>query len=204
MSETVAFLGLGVMGFPMAGYLSKAGYNTRVYNRTFSKAELWLESYEGTACKTPAKASEGADIVFTCVGNDEDLRSVTTGTDGAFSAMKEGAVFVDHTTASAAVARELYAVAEDQGIAFLDAPVSGGQAGAENGQLTVMAGGDESAFKQVKAAIDCYSRSVLLMGEVGAGQLTKMVNQICIAGLVQGWLKVFISHSRPVWIRRKL
>ncbi len=186
MSKTVAFLGLGVMGFPMAGYLSKAGYSTRIYNRTSSKTEFWLKAYEGTACETPAEAARGSDFVLTCVGNDDDLRSVTLGEEGAFTTMQSGAIFIDHTTASATIARELHALAKEKGIGFLDAPVSGGQAGAENGQLTVMVGGDEAVYKKAEKVMTCFSRSVMRMGESGAGQITKMVNQICIAGLVQG------------------
>lgn len=186
MSKTVAFLGLGVMGFPMAGHLVQSGYTVRVYNRTPEKAKLWTEGNSGSSHSTPADAAAGADIVMACVGNDADLRSVTVGENGAFEAMSEGAVFVDHTTASADVARELNIVALANGLHFLDAPVSGGQAGAENGQLTVMVGGDKAIFKSVEPVIQSFAKSVLLMGEVGTGQLTKMVNQICVAGLVQG------------------
>lgn len=186
MSKTVAFLGLGVMGFPMAGYLVRNGYTVRVYNRTSAKAELWLKSYAGSAHNTPGDAATGADIVMACVGNDADLRQITVGDDGAFKAMSDGAVFVDHTTASAEVARELNEVAAAKGLHFLDAPVSGGQAGAENGSLTVMVGGEESVFASVESVIQSFAKSVLLMGGVGTGQLTKMVNQICVAGLVQG------------------
>lgn len=183
---TVAFLGLGVMGYPMAGYLARNGHEVTVYNRTGAKADKWVGEYGGSAAATPAAAVEGADFVMACVGNDDDVRAVTIGDNGAFSAMKSGAVFVDHTTASASVARELHALAADKGIGFLDAPVSGGQAGAENGQLTVMVGGEQSHYDSAQPLIDHYARSVRLMGPVGAGQLTKMVNQICIAGLVQG------------------
>lgn len=186
MAQTIAFLGLGVMGFPMAGHLAAAGYTVRVYNRTASKAQSWCDQHAGSAHETPRAAAEGADIVMACVGNDDDLRSVVYGEDGAFAGMAEGSYFVDHTTASADVARELSMRAKEAGIGFIDAPVSGGQAGAENGVLTVMCGGDQADFDAVKAAIDVFARSVLLMGESGAGQLTKMVNQICIAGLVQG------------------
>lgn len=185
-SRRVAFLGLGVMGGPMAGHLAKAGHLVTVYNRTAAKAEAWAKQHGGTFKPTPREAAAGADIVFACVGNDADLRSVTLGADGAFSGMKTGAVFVDHTTASADVARELYAGAKALGIAFIDAPVSGGQAGAENGLLTVMCGGDQPAFDTVKPVAMAFSRAFTLMGASGAGQLTKMVNQICIAGLVQG------------------
>src|SRR5688572_3867137 len=183
----VAFIGLGVMGYPMAGHLVKRGNHTlTVFNRTVSKAEKWVAEYGGKAAATPRAAAEGADYVFTCVGNDDDLRSVTTGNGGAFESMKKGAVYIDNTTASAIVARELYAAAKARGFASLDAPVSGGQAGAENGQLTVMVGGDPEAFERAKPVINCYAKMVGLMGPAGSGQLTKMVNQLCIAGLVQG------------------
>ncbi|MGY0217399.1 NAD(P)-dependent oxidoreductase [Endozoicomonadaceae bacterium StTr2] len=185
-AKKVAFLGLGVMGYPMAGHLIKHGYDVCVYNRTTAKAEQWVKEYNGQLGLTPAAAAEGADIVFACVGNDDDIRQVTVGADGAFSSMKAGAVFVDHTTASAAVARELAVAAEQHELAFIDAPVSGGQAGAENGVLTVMCGGQPEIFEQVNPAIDSFARSVKLMGPAGSGQLTKMVNQICIAGVVQG------------------
>lgn len=183
---TVAFLGLGVMGYPMAGFLAKNGHDVRVYNRTFSKAEAWVAEYGGSAHETPAACAESAAVVFSCVGNDDDLRSITTGQNGAFTGMHKGSVFCDHTTASAQVARELYELAGKRGIAFLDAPISGGQAGAENGALTVMVGGDGEAYDIAQPMVDHYSKSVRLMGDSGAGQLTKMVNQICIAGLVQG------------------
>lgn len=182
----VSFIGLGVMGYPMAGHLANKGYSVCVYNRTTSKAEKWVEQHGGTFAATPEKAVRGADFVFCCVGNDDDLRSVTTGVDGAFRGMKQGAVFIDHTTASANIARELHQEASAKGFQFLDAPVSGGQAGAENGVLTVMIGGDQSTFDCAKPLIDSFSQAALLMGESGSGQLTKMVNQICIAGLVQG------------------
>ncbi|MEL6885651.1 MAG: NAD(P)-dependent oxidoreductase [Pseudomonadota bacterium] len=182
----VAFLGLGVMGYPMAGYLQKAGHDVTVYNRTTAKAEKWAAEYGGRHAATPREASEGADFVMACVGNDDDLRSVCLGADGALCGMKEGAVFVDHTTVSAAVTRELYGVAKEEGVSFVDAPVSGGQAGAENGQLVVMCGGDAAAFDSAEPLIDCYAKKCVRLGESGAGQLTKMVNQICIAGLVQG------------------
>ena len=182
----VSFLGLGVMGFPMAGHLAAAGHEVTVYNRTRAKAESWVGKHGGAAASTPAAAAERQDVVFCCVGNDADLRSVTTGEDGAFSSMKKGAVFVDHTTASAAVARELDAAASEGGFAFIDAPVSGGQAGAENGKLTVMCGGDETAYATVEPLIGAYAKACRLMGAAGAGQLTKMVNQLCIAGIVQG------------------
>ncbi len=187
MSESkLAFIGLGVMGYPMAGHLSSKGHCICVYNRTTAKAKKWTQEHAGTYAKTPAEAVDGADFVFCCVGNDDDLRSVTIGEAGAFSNMKQGTVFVDHTTASATVATELHEFAKQQGFDFLDAPVSGGQAGAENGILTVMAGGDQSAFDKAKPLIDCFAQSAMLMGKSGSGQLTKMVNQICIAGLVQG------------------
>lgn len=183
----VAFLGLGVMGYPMAGHLkAKGGHQLTVYNRTFSKAEKWASQHGGTAKKTPAEATEGQDFVFCCVGNDSDLRDVALGEGGAFSAMKKGAIFVDNTTASADIARELNAAAVAGGFGFLDAPVSGGQAGAENGMLTVMVGGSREDFDKAKSVIESYARSCRLLGESGSGQLTKMVNQICIAGLVQG------------------
>ncbi len=188
MSERarVAFIGLGVMGYPMAGFLAKAGFVTTVYNRTASKAEQWVQDYSGLAAPTPELAAKGADIVFCCVGNDEDLRQVTVGSQGAFHGMKPGAVFVDHTTASAIVARELAELAAEKELEFIDAPVSGGQAGAENGVLTIMCGGHPSVFDRVAPVMAVYSRSCKLMGPVGSGQLTKMVNQICIAGVVQG------------------
>lgn len=184
---TVAFIGLGVMGYPMAGYLKNGGgHDVCVYNRTAIKAEKWAADHGGRSAPTPGEAAEGADFVFACVGNDDDLRSVTTGPQGAFHTMKPGSVFIDNTTASAEVARELAAVAQEKGFGFLDAPVSGGQAGAENGALTVMVGGDADTFEKAKPLIECYAKMVGLMGDVGSGQLTKMVNQICIAGLLQG------------------
>ena len=184
----VAWIGLGVMGFPMAGHLlARGGHDVAVYNRTQAKADAWVAAYGGgTAHATPAAAAEGADIVFACVGNDDDLRAVATGPGGAFPAMRPGAIFVDHTTASADVARELYAAAKARDLAFIDAPVSGGQAGAEAGILTVMAGGDEAAFELAEPVIRAYGRAVRLMGPAGSGQLAKMVNQIAIAGLLQG------------------
>ena len=184
--KKVAFLGLGVMGFPMAGHLARAGHSVTVYNRSAATAQAWVAEFGGAAKPTPREAAAGADIVFCCVGNDNDLRSVALGADGAFAGMAPGALFVDHTTASADVARELYGAARNLGLAFVDAPVSGGQAGAQNGALTVMCGGDATAFDAVKPAAMAFSRAFTLMGESGAGQLTKMVNQICIAGLVQG------------------
>ncbi|MFN4355278.1 NAD(P)-dependent oxidoreductase [Parvibaculum sp.] len=182
----VAFIGLGVMGFPMAGHLAGAGHDVTVFNRTAVKAEAWMKAHGGASAATPKAAANGAEIIFACVGNDDDLREVTVGPDGAFHGMGAGAIFVDHTTASAAVARELHAAAAARGIAFIDAPVSGGQAGAENGVLTVMAGGDAAAFEKAAPVIAAYSRMAKLLGPSGAGQLTKMVNQICIAGLVEG------------------
>ena len=183
----VAFIGLGVMGYPMAGHLkSKGGHDVTVYNRTAAKAEKWVAQFGGTAAATPAEAARDADFVFTCVGNDDDLRSVTIGENGALSGMKAGAILIDNTTASAEVARELAEAAATRGCGFVDAPVSGGQAGAENGVLTVMCGGEPETFDRAKPVIDAFARMVGLMGPVGSGQLTKMVNQICIAGLVQG------------------
>jgi 3-hydroxyisobutyrate dehydrogenase len=182
----VAFLGLGVMGFPMARHLAAKGHEVTVYNRTTSKAEAWVKAHGGKLALTPREAAMGQEIVFACVGNDDDLRSVTIGADGAFQAMSKGAVFVDHTTASAEVARELYAKAKDMGLGFIDAPVSGGQAGAENGVLTVMCGGDAEIYARVEPVIMSFARMCKLLGPSGSGQLTKMVNQICIAGLVQG------------------
>lgn len=183
----VAFIGLGVMGYPMAGHLkTKGGHDVTVYNRTAAKSEKWAAEFGGASAATPREAAADCDFVFCCVGNDDDLRSVTIGTDGAFAAMKPGAIFVDNTTASAEVARELRNAADAKGFGFLDAPVSGGQAGAENGVLTVMVGGDAAIFERAEPVIASYARMVGLMGPTGAGQLTKMVNQICIAGLVQG------------------
>ena len=182
----VAFLGLGVMGFPMAGHLAAAGHQVCVYNRTASKAERWVASHGGTLAASPREAVGGSAFVMACVGNDDDLRSVTLGEDGAFSGMRTGSVFVDHTTASAEIAREMEATARPLGIAFVDAPVSGGQAGAENGVLTVMCGGEEAAYALAEPVISAYARQCRRLGGSGAGQLAKMVNQICIAGLVQG------------------
>ena len=182
----VAFIGLGVMGYPMAGYISKAGHNVTVYNRTGAKADKWIAEFKGTKSDTPAKAAEGADFVFTCVGNDDDLKEVTIGKDGIYKTIKKGSIHIDNTTASADIARKLAKSAEAHGFRFLDAPVSGGQAGAENGALTVMVGGSKIAFERAKPIIDCYSKKVKLLGPSGNGQLAKMVNQICIAGLVQG------------------
>ncbi len=181
-----AFLGLGVMGFPMAGHLAAGGHEVTVYNRSAAKATQWAETHGGKAAATPKAAVEGCDFVFACVGDDPDVRAITLGPDGAFAAMAKGAVFVDHTTASAELARELYAAAGERGLSFIDGPVSGGQAGAENGALTVMCGGDQAPFDRAKPLMDCYGRAVTLIGPAGSGQLAKMVNQICIAGLVQG------------------
>jgi 3-hydroxyisobutyrate dehydrogenase len=186
MSCNVAFIGLGVMGYPMAGYISKGGHNVTVFNRTKSKAEKWISEHKGKMAETPAEAAENADYVFTCVGNDNDLREVTFGEKGIFKTIKKSAVYIDNTTASATIAREIYDYAKKNGFGSLDAPVSGGQAGAENGALTVMIGGDQADFDKAKDKIDCYSKKMKLLGKAGCGQLAKMVNQICIAGLVQG------------------
>lgn len=182
----LAFLGLGVMGYPMAGHLAAAGHEVRVYNRTISKAEAWVAQHGGALGATPAEAANGADIVLACVGNDDDLRSVCLGPDGAFAAMREGSTFVDHTTVSAAVTRELYDIAKSSGIAFVDAPVSGGQAGAENGQLSIMCGGDQDDYDSAESVMNVYAKLCRRIGESGTGQMTKMCNQIAIAGLVQG------------------
>jgi 3-hydroxyisobutyrate dehydrogenase-like beta-hydroxyacid dehydrogenase len=181
-----AFLGLGVMGYPMAGHLASGGHEVVVYNRTDAKAEKWVSQHGGALAATPAEAASGAEFVFACVGDDADIRSITTGENGAFATMASDAVFIDNTTASADVARELYSAARAHGMHFIDAPVSGGQAGAENGKLTVMCGGDAAAFARAEPLMTCYGAKVTHMGDAGAGQLTKMVNQICIAGLVQG------------------
>ncbi|MHA7870116.1 MAG: NAD(P)-dependent oxidoreductase [Salipiger thiooxidans] len=181
-----AFLGLGVMGYPMAGHMVKAGHEVTVYNRTASKAEAWTTEHGGKMAPTPREAAEGAEFVMACVGNDDDLRSVCLGEDGAFAGMSEGAIFVDHTTVSSKVTAELYEVAKENGFGFVDAPVSGGQAGAENGQLVVMCGGDQPDYDMSEPAIDAYSKLCRRIGDSGAGQKCKMVNQICIAGLVQG------------------
>ena len=186
MTCNVAFIGLGVMGYPMAGYISKGGHNVTVFNRTKSKAEKWIKEYNGNMADTPAEAAKDAEYIFTCVGNDNDLREVTFGDNGAFKTIKKGAVYIDNTTASATIAREIHAYAKKNGFGALDAPVSGGQAGAENGALTVMIGGDQADFDKAKDKIDCYSKKMKLLGGPGNGQLAKMVNQICIAGLVQG------------------
>ena len=186
MTCNVAFIGLGVMGYPMAGYISKAGHNVTVFNRTKSKAEKWLIEYKGKMAETPAEAAKDSEYIFTCVGNDNDLREVTFGDNGAFKTIKKGSVYIDNTTASATIAREIHEYAKKNGFGSLDAPVSGGQAGAENGALTVMIGGDQPDFDKAKDKIDCYSKKMKLLGGPGNGQLAKMVNQICIAGLVQG------------------
>ena len=186
MTCNVAFIGLGVMGYPMAGYISKAGHNVTVFNRTKSKAEKWILEYIGNIAETPAEAAKNSEYIFTCVGNDNDLREVTFGDNGAFKTIKKGSVYIDNTTASATIAREIHDYAKKNGFGSLDAPVSGGQAGAENGALTVMIGGDQSDFDKAKDIIDCYSKKMKLLGGPGNGQLAKMVNQICIAGLVQG------------------
>ena len=186
MTCNVAFIGLGVMGYPMAGYISKGGHNVTVFNRTQSKAEKWIKEFKGKMAKTPAEAAKDAEYIFTCVGNDNDLREVTFGDNGAFKTIKKGAIYVDNTTASATIAREIYEYGKKSGFGSLDAPVSGGQAGAENGALTVMIGGDQKDFDKAKDKIDCYSKKMKLLGKAGNGQLAKMVNQICIAGLVQG------------------
>jgi len=186
MTCNVAFIGLGVMGYPMAGYISKGGHNVTVFNRTKSKAEKWIKEYNGKMAETPAEAAKDAEYIFTCVGNDNDLREVTFGDNGVFKTIKKGSIYIDNTTASATIAREIYEYAKKNGFSALDAPVSGGQAGAENGALTVMIGGDQPDFDKAKDKIDCYSKKMKLLGNAGSGQLAKMVNQICIAGLVQG------------------
>jgi 3-hydroxyisobutyrate dehydrogenase len=185
MTCNVAFIGLGVMGYPMAGYISKAGHNVTVFNRTGTKADKWIGEHKGNKADSPAKAAENADYILTCVGNDNDLREVTFGDDGIFKTIKKGSVYIDNTTASATIAREIYEHAKKNGFGFLDAPVSGGQAGAENGALTVMIGGDQEDYDKANHIIDCYSKKMKLLGKAGSGQLAKMVNQICIGGLVQ-------------------
>ncbi len=185
MTCKVAFIGLGVMGYPMAGYISKAGHNVTVFNRTASKADKWITQYKGSKADSPSKAAENADYILTCVGNDNDLREVTFGEKGIFKTIKEGAVYIDNTTASATIAREINDYAIKNKFGFLDAPVSGGQAGAENGALTVMIGGDQKDYDKANHIIDCYSKKMKLLGKSGSGQLAKMVNQICIGGLVQ-------------------
>jgi 3-hydroxyisobutyrate dehydrogenase len=202
-AHRVAFLGLGVMGYPMAGHLARAGHHVTVYNRTAKRAEQWLEEFGGKAAPTPRAAAAGAQILFSCVGNDDDLRSVLLGADGALAGLGADAIVVDNTTASAAVARELYAAARARGLHFIDAPVSGGQAGAANGALTVMCGGDAAAFERARPVALAYARAVTLIGEPGAGQLAKMVNQICIAGLLQG-LAEAIHFGRTAGLDMKL
>ena len=182
----VSFIGLGVMGYPMAGHISKAGHNVTVYNRTSSKAEKWTSEFEGNSAETPDEAAKDSDFFFTCVGNDNDLREVTLGEKGIYKNIKQGAVHIDNTTSSASIARELNSYAENNNFGFLDAPVSGGQAGAENGELTVMIGGDQVNYDKAKNVIDCFSKKMKLLGNSGSGQLAKMVNQICVAGVVQG------------------
>ena len=199
----LAFLGLGVMGYPMAGHLQKAGHSVTVYNRNPEKSAKWVATHGGESASTPSEAAQGADIVMMCVGNDNDVRSVIYGDDGALAGLAAGAVLVDHTTASADVAREVYAEATKAGKHFIDAPVSGGQAGAENGKLTVMCGGDQAAFDRVKDVLALYAKAVTLMGASGAGQLTKMVNQICIAGLVQA-LSEGLAFAQKAGIDAKL
>ena len=186
MTCKVAFIGLGVMGYPMAGYISKAGHNVTVFNRTKSKAEKWIDEYKGKMAETPAEAAKDAEYIFTCVGNDNDLREVSMGENGLYNTAKKGSVYIDNSTVSAEICRELYKAAKDKGFDFLDAPISGGQPGAESGKLTVMVGGDEKIFSKAKPIIDCYSQKVNLIGPSGSGQLTKMMNQMCIAGAVQG------------------
>ena len=186
MSCNVAFIGLGVMGYPMAGYISKAGHNVTVYNRTGAKADKWISEYKGTKADTPAKAAEGADYIFTCVGNDNDLREVTFGENGIFKTIKKGSIYIDNTTASANIAREIYEYAKKNEFGALDAPVSGGQAGAENGALSIMIGGEKKDFEVVKPVLESYGKAIELIGPSGSGQIAKMINQICIAGLVQG------------------
>lgn len=201
--QKIAFLGLGVMGLPMAGHLAKAGHEVTVYNRTAAKAQAWCAEFGGARAATPKQAAQGASVVFCCVGNDDDLRSVVLGDDGALGAMAAGSVFVDHTTASANVARELSSIAAEQGVGFIDAPVSGGQAGAVNGALTVMCGGAPETFERIRPLTMHYSRAVTLIGESGAGQLAKMVNQICIAGLVQA-LSEGIAFGQAAGLDMKL
>ncbi|MFA3790130.1 NAD(P)-dependent oxidoreductase [Aliiglaciecola sp. SL4] len=185
-SINIAFIGLGVMGFPMAGFLANAGHNVTVYNRTASKADLWLAEYKGEKAATPAAAAKGKDVVFACVGNDNDLREVTIGPEGVFNTMNKESIFVDHTTTSAAVAQELSEIAKSESIGYADAPVSGGQAGAQNGALTVMIGAEPQEYQKIESLIRCYAKMQKLLGPVGSGQMAKMVNQICIAGVVQG------------------
>ena len=182
----VAFAGLGVMGYPMAGYLANNGHEVVVYNRTSSRADAWRSQFQGSSASTPSAAAESADIVFVCVGNDDDVRQVILGGDGILRGISDGAIIVDHTTASASIAREIHVAAGEKSVGFLDAPLSGGQAGAENGQLTIMVGGDSDVFERAQPVMDCYAKEITLIGPAGSGQLAKMVNQICIAGVVQG------------------
>ena len=191
----VAFIGLGVMGFPMAGHLAANGHDVTVYNRTASRRDTWINSYEGRGAATPAEAAEGAEIVFACVGRDEDVETITIGSDGAFGAMEKGTVFVDHTTASAELARRLGGIAHERGFGFIDAPVSGGEQGAKNGQLTIMCGGESESYAKAQPVMAAYARQISLLGPSGSGQLTNMVNQICIAGVVQG-LSEAMSFAR--------
>ncbi len=202
-AKSAAFIGLGVMGYPMAGHLQAKGFAVTVYNRTDSKAAAWVDQHGGAKADTPAAAAAEADVVFCCVGNDKDLEEVTLGPDGAFGAMRPGALFVDHTTASADIARRLFAAAKEAGFGALDAPVSGGQAGAENGVLTIMVGGEQADFDRAKAMMQAYGRAVTLLGPAGAGQLTKMVNQITIAGLLQG-LSEALTFSEKAGLDSKL
>jgi 3-hydroxyisobutyrate dehydrogenase-like beta-hydroxyacid dehydrogenase len=202
-SRKTAFLGLGVMGHPMAGHLARAGHEVCVFNRTAAKAQAWAKEYGGRSAATPREAAAGVDFVFCCVGNDDDVRSVVLGDNGALAGMKPGAIFIDHTTASASLARELGALAKSKGLQFVDAPVSGGQAGAVNGMLTVMCGGEQAAFDAMKPAAMAFSRAVTLVGASGAGQLAKMVNQVCIAGLVQG-LSEGIAFGQKAGLDMKL
>ena len=202
-ARKLAFIGLGVMGYPMAGHLVRAGHDVTVYNRTQAKADAWVKEFGGSSAATPAAAAAGADIVFACVGNDDDLRSVVLGDGGAFTGMRAGAVFVDHTTASAEIARELHAAAVALGLHFVDAPVSGGQAGAVNGALTVMCGGDAEPFAQIQAVSCAFAKAVTRVGDSGAGQLAKMINQICIAGVVQG-LAEAIAFGQKAGLDMKL
>ena len=202
-SHNVAFLGLGVMGYPMAGHLARAGHKVTVYNRSPAKREQWVKEYGGKAAATPREAANGAQIVFSCVGNDDDLRSIVLGDDGAFAGMAKGAIYVDTTTASAEIARELFTAGSAKGLQFIDAPVSGGQAGAVNGALTVMCGGDKAAFEKIQPVAMAYAKAVTLVGASGAGQLAKMVNQICIAGLVQG-LSEGIAFGQAAGLDMKL
>ena len=201
--EKVAFVGLGVMGYHMAGHLANAGHQVTVYNRSSAKVEAWLKQFSGSSAATPAEAAKEARIVFACVGNDDDVRAISTASDGVFAGMQAGSIFVDHTTASAELARDLDAAARERGLHFLDGPVSGGEAGAQNGVLTVMMGGEAATFETVKPVIDSYAKAVTLLGPAGAGQLTKMVNQICIAGLVQG-LSEGMNFAKSVGLDAKL